>query len=73
MSYILDNRVVFPSNLKKITAVYNSFGGKANTVSRNFVVTQFPAIQHFNPQTECTRHKFHKTSAYAKFVVELGK
>lgn len=73
MNHILDNRVNFPSNLKKITAVYNSNGGMVNTISRNFVVKQFPAIEHFNPQTECTRIVMKKTSANAKVVIELGK
>lgn len=73
MNYILDNRIVFPSNLKRITAIYNSYGGVENTISRNVVVKQFPAIEHFNQQTECKKIVVHRTSANAKFVIELGK
>ncbi|KAF0984627.1 hypothetical protein FDP41_000526 [Naegleria fowleri] len=71
MNYILDNRIVFPSNLKRITAIYNSYGGVENTISRNVVVKQFPAIEHFNQQTECKKIVVHRTSANAKFVIEL--
>ncbi|KAG2386876.1 hypothetical protein C9374_001911 [Naegleria lovaniensis] len=71
MNFILDNRIVLPSNLKRITAIYNRYGGEENTISRNVVVKQFPSIQHYNPQTECKRIVEHKTSANAKFVIEL--
>ena len=73
LNHILDNRVVFPTNLKKITTIYNSYGVKENSISRDFVIKHYPAIQHFNPQTECKRVKYNKTSSFAKIVIELGK